>query len=142
MIPLLGMWESDVVQIAHDFEMFALALGRTAIEPQRAATARKRAEPMTTITAVVRNGRLELPRPIELPDGTEVEIQLPEQRRLDNDEMTPDEISRILAAMEKVEPLDFSDEERAALEADRQARKEWEKTHFNARAEKIQRIWE
>ena len=34
---------------------------------------------MTTITAIVRNGRLELAQPIDLPNGTEVEVLLPEQ---------------------------------------------------------------
>jgi len=33
---------------------------------------------MTTMTAIVRNGQLELPKPLDLPDGTEVEIHLPE----------------------------------------------------------------
>jgi hypothetical protein len=37
--------------------------------------------------------------------------------------MTPDEIARTLAAMEKVEPFVLTDEERAAIEAGRQARK-------------------
>jgi hypothetical protein len=109
------------------------------------ATGRER--PMTTMTATVRKGQLELPRPIDLPDGTEVEIRLPEQEgevsgREDGDMMTPDEIARTLAAMEKVEPLEMSDEERAALTADRQARKEWEKAHFDAHAEKLRKIWE
>jgi hypothetical protein len=95
---------------------------------------------MTTMTAAVRDGRLELPRPIDLPDGTEIEIRLPEQTASDASQqddvsMTPDEIARTLAAMEKVEPLETSDEERAALEADRQARKEWEKAHFQAHAQ-------
>ena len=56
--------------------------------------------------------------------------------------MTADEIKRTLAAMDKIEPLEFSDEEQAALEADRKARKEWEKTHFDERADKLQRMWE
>ena len=102
---------------------------------------------MTTLTAIVRNGRLELPRPIDLPDGTEVEIRLPESEETDANQeddgpMTPDEIARTLAAMDKIEPLEMSDEERAALEADRQARKAWEKAHFDAHAEKLQRMWE
>jgi hypothetical protein len=101
---------------------------------------------MTTMTATVRDGRLELPRLINLPDGTEIEIRLPEQTTSDASQddfpMTPDEIARILAAMEKVEPLERSDEERAALEVDRQARKEWEKARFVAHAEKLQSFWE
>ena len=41
--------------------------------------------------------------------------------------MTAEEIARTLAAMEKIEPFEMADEERDALEADRQARKAWEK---------------
>ena len=97
---------------------------------------------MTTITAIVRNGRLELAQPIDLPNGTEVEVLLPAQTAPDDASMTADEIKRTLAAMDKIEPLEFSDEEQAALEADRKARKEWEKTHFDERADKLQRMWE
>ena len=102
---------------------------------------------MTTMTAVVRNGRLELSALIDLPDGTEVEIQLSEREETSSGQeeegpMTPDEIARTLAAMEKIEPLEMSDEERAALEADRQARKDWEKAQFDAHSEKLQRMWE
>jgi hypothetical protein len=72
---------------------------------------------------IVRNGRVEVDEPINLPDGSEVTITgrgkfvgLP-----DNDRpMTPEEIAETLAAMEKVEPLDMTDEERAAAD-------EWEK---------------
>jgi hypothetical protein len=102
---------------------------------------------MTTVTAIVRNGKLELTRPIELPNGTEVEILLPEPGGTDaasdkDGPMTSEEIARTLAAMEKIEPLEMTEEERAALEADRQARKEWKKAHFDERAKKLRRTWE
>jgi predicted DNA-binding antitoxin AbrB/MazE fold protein len=98
------------------------------------------------MTAIVRNGQLELPKPIDLPDGTEVEIRLPDLEGSDGSDaeegpMTSEEIARTLAAMDKIEPLEMSDEERAALAADRQARKEWEKAHFEEHAEKLRRIW-
>ena len=101
---------------------------------------------MTTMTAIVRNGQLELSQPIDLPDGTEVEIRLPgpagsAEGREDEGTATAEEIARTLAALETIEPLEMSDEERAALEADRQARKEWEKANFDAQAEKLQRSW-
>jgi len=47
--------------------------------------------------------------------------------------MSPDEIARTLAAMEKIEPFEMTDEERGALAADREARKDWEKAHFDER---------
>jgi hypothetical protein len=51
--------------------------------------------------------------------------------------MSPEEIARTLAAMENVEPLDLTEEERAAWEAERQARKQLEKAHFAEHAEKL-----
>ena len=56
--------------------------------------------------------------------------------------MTPEEIARALAALDTIEPFDLSDAERAALEADRQARREWEKAQFDEHAAKLRRIWE
>ena len=53
-----------------------------------------------------------------------------------------DEIARTLAAMEKIEPFEMTDGERAAIEADRQARKEWEKAQFDEHADRLRRIWE
>jgi hypothetical protein len=102
---------------------------------------------MTIMTAIVRNGQLELPRPLDLPDGTEVEILLPEpgptaDQSADEGPMTPEEIARTLAAMEKMEPLEMTDAERAVWEADRLARKEWEKAHFDEHAEQLRRNWE
>ena len=102
---------------------------------------------MSTMIAIVRNGQIELPAPIDLPDGTEVELRLPEPEGVDGNleeegPVTPEEIALILAAMEKIEPFEMSAEERAALAADRQARKEWEKSHFNEHAEKLRGNWE
>ena len=94
---------------------------------------------MNAIKATVIGGRIELKVPSEWPDGTEVEIH-PVGRGSpaeDDGPMSPDEIARALAAMDKVEPLVLTDEERAAIEAHRQARKEWEKAHFNEHADKL-----
>ena len=83
---------------------------------------------MSTLKGIIRNGQVIVTEPTDLPDGTEVEI-LPVGRSSVDEEgpMTPDEIARTLAAMDKIEPLEMSDAERATIEADRQARKEWEK---------------
>jgi hypothetical protein len=102
---------------------------------------------MVTMLAIVRNGQLLLPRPIDLPDGTQVEIRLPGPDGVDSDQeeegpMTPEEIACTLAAMDQVEPLEMSEEERAALEAGRQARKTWEKAHFNERGDELRSMWE
>jgi hypothetical protein len=99
---------------------------------------------MNAIKATVKDGRLEVPVPPDWPDGTEVEIHPMGQAGPSDEEgpMTPEEIARTLAAMDKVEPFDLTDEERTAWEAERQARKEWEKAHFAEHAEKLRGTWE
>ncbi len=82
--------------------------------------------------------------PADLPDETEVEIVplgLPESVH-EEEALTPDEIARTLAAMDAVEPFEMTDEERADIEANRQARKEWEKARFNEHADRLRSMWE
>ena len=99
---------------------------------------------MNAIKATVKGGRLELQVPPDWPDGTEVEIHpVGPGGTVGNDgPMTPDEIACVLAAMDKVEPFALTDAERAAIEADRQTRKEWEKAHFQEHGDKLLRSWE
>jgi len=102
---------------------------------------------MILMRGVIRNGRVEVEGPINLPDGSEVTITgYPNGKFIglpDNGgPMTPEEIAAALAAMDKIEPLEMTDEERAAWEAERQAQKEWEKAHFAGHAEKLRRTWE
>jgi hypothetical protein len=98
---------------------------------------------MSTLKGIIRNGQVIVIGPTDLPDGTEVEI-LPVGVLYvgDQGQVTPDEIARTLAAMELVEPFEMSDAERAAIEADREARKEWEKAHFDEHGDRLRRIWE
>jgi len=94
---------------------------------------------MPTIKATIHNGRIEPHEPLDLPEGTEVQITIPEA----NDEsMSQAETDRILAAMDRMEPLQMTDAELAAWEADRKARKESEKAHFFEQAEKLRGMWE
>lgn len=71
---------------------------------------------MTVIKATVRNRRIDVPAPNELPDGTEIVVTIgaPEA---DNAPLPPEEITRIISAMEQLESLDISDEEAADLDA-------------------------
>jgi predicted DNA-binding antitoxin AbrB/MazE fold protein len=94
---------------------------------------------MSTIKATFRNGRIEPDEPLDLPDGTELQITLPED---DDESLDQTEIDRVLAAMDQIIPFDMSPEEETRLEADRQARKEWEKAQFLERAEKLRKMWE
>lgn len=102
---------------------------------------------MSAIKAIVKDGRIELQAPPDWPDGTEVTIhpQLAEDTfgiREEDWPETPDAIAEWLTWYDTLEPLIFTDEERVAWEANRQARKEWEKAHFNEHAEKLRRMWE
>ncbi len=101
---------------------------------------------MAAIKGVIRNGQVLLSQPATWPDGTEVTVaQLDAPQTLAGDDdrpMTPEEIARTLAAMDRVEPFDMTQEELAAWEAERRARKEWEKAHFQERADKLREMWE
>ena len=75
---------------------------------------------MTTIRAVIHGGRIDVPAPSDLPDGTEVFLTIGTNIPDDDAPMSSEEIARVLAAMEKVEPFDWTPEERTAADA-------WEK---------------
>jgi hypothetical protein len=57
------------------------------------------------------------------------------------DAMSAEEIARTLAAMDLVEPLDLTESEVAAWEAERKARIESEKAQFAEHAEELRRQW-
>src|SRR5690242_15610639 len=90
--------------------------------------AKRRRAGMALLKGTIHDGQVVLPQPVDLPDGTEVEIVPvdPAGSADDDGPLTPDEIARTLAAMEQVQPFEMSDLERAALEAARRAHKEWE----------------
>jgi len=74
------------------------------------------------VKGIVLKGRVEVAEPIDLPDGSEVTITGKANGKLrtsaDGDRpMNSDEISATLAAMNKVEPFDMTDEERARADA-------------------------
>lgn len=95
---------------------------------------------MNTIKAIVSGGRVQADVPADWPDGTEVEIALSTPGEEDNPSAV--EITRLLAAMDALEPLDISEAEHAAWERARQAQKDWEKDQFNRHAGKIDRMWQ
>lgn len=64
----------------------------------------------------IRNGRVELDEPIPLPDGTAVVVAAETSGR-DDGPVPPDEIARVLAAMDRLRPLEMPDDITADLEA-------------------------
>lgn len=99
---------------------------------------------MTILKSIIHNGEVVLPQPTDLPEGTEVQIVPMDLAESADDErpVTSDEIARTLAAMECVQPFEMTDLERAAIEADRLARKEWEKSHCFEHADRLRGMWE
>jgi hypothetical protein len=97
---------------------------------------------ISAIRGIIRKGQVIMTEPANLPDETEVEIvPVGLMGPVGTEEtMSPDEIARTLAAMDEIEPFDMSDE-RAAIDADRQARKEWEKSRFNEHAGRLRGMW-
>lgn len=70
------------------------------------------------LKGVIRNGRVETNEPIDLPEGTEVVVTSGDDR--DDGPMSAEEIARVQAAMEKIQPLDIPDDVAADLD-------EWER---------------
>jgi hypothetical protein len=97
---------------------------------------------MTMIKATVKGRRLEVDVPTDWPDGIEVEVYPLEPGIQDDSEMmSAEEIAQTLAAMDQVEPLEITAAERAAFEADREARIRREKARFAEHAENLRRMW-
>ena len=76
---------------------------------------------MSAVLGVVRGGRIELDEPLDLPDGTAINIPLPDGRANDDPPMTAVEIARTLAAMRaNRQPFDLPPDVAADLD-------EWER---------------
>src|SRR5260370_33667770 len=97
---------------------------------------------MSTTKATWTNGQIVLDSPVDWPEGLRLSIE-PEPAQTeasgvgDEGAMTPEELARTLAAMDQVEPLEMTDEERAAWAAECQARQRWGKAHFAQPAAKL-----
>lgn len=93
----------------------------------------------------IQNGKVVSAEPIDLPDGTAVRITAPDNAQSEEDDgwdNSPEGIAAWLKRVESLEPLVFTEEEKKAWEAERLARKEWEKAHFDDEAAKLRRMWE
>ncbi len=97
---------------------------------------------MITLKGKIKNGQVVLDYPADLPDNTEVIVTPGSVATDDDGPMSPEEIARLLAAMETVEPFELTPQEEAEIETARRARKEREKVQFEERAQTLQRMWE
>ena len=108
---------------------------------------------MASIRTTVQNRRIQVPAPDDLPDGTEVVIvpvagtaapgaEPVEPEGSGAEGFSCDDVETWLRAYESLEPLIFTEEERARTEADRQARKARENERFSGRAQGLADQWQ
>lgn len=107
---------------------------------------------MNTIKAIIHNGRLKLDEPVDLPDGSEVEVllhvaselPLPELFGMSEEEQgeTPEEIERWIAEVEAIPAITMSDEEWAAWEQRRKEDREWQLANAVEREKRLLRNFE
>jgi hypothetical protein len=102
---------------------------------------------MNSIHAVWKNGQIVPTQPVNWPEGTALAVEPieapigtdPQADLLGDDDAS---IARWLAWFDSLEPLNFTPEEEAALQAARQERRNWEKSQFNERAERLKGIFD
>jgi hypothetical protein len=71
---------------------------------------------MTVVKTTIRNRRIDVPAPSDLPDGMEVVLTIGTGIP-DDGPIPPEEIARVLAAMAQLQPLDIPGETAADLDA-------------------------
>ncbi|MHB1425646.1 MAG: hypothetical protein ACYC3I_20955 [Gemmataceae bacterium] len=102
---------------------------------------------MKAIMGTVHNGQIVADQPVEWPEGFRVIIEPAAKEeplgiREEDWPTDPEGISRLLALMDQIEPLEMTPQEEAAWEAERKARKEWEKANFDKRSRKLEELFE
>ena len=72
---------------------------------------------MITVRTVIYDRRIQVPAPADLPDGTEAVLTIDTDRADEDGPMSPEEIARVLAAMEQMQPLEIQGDVAADLDA-------------------------
>ena len=96
---------------------------------------------MREIEATIRDGQVVTEVPLNLPDGTIVKIQTPEEG-VDIWENSPEGLKAWHAWFDSIEPVVFTPEEEAELAKYRAEQREWELAHFDERMDKLKKMWE
>ncbi len=99
---------------------------------------------MNPITGTVRNGKIEIPAPSGLIEGTEVLVWLERNSSAvdESDKMGATEVERVLLAMEEVRPFVMTEDERAEWQQAIEDRGKFDQTTFDSRVRKLQSHWE
>ncbi len=101
---------------------------------------------MTTIKAIVRNGRIEVDQPLNLPDGTELRIPVPNQKpvnslRDDDTPEAPEAIEQWIRWFDALEPIEFTEQERVAWEAARREERDVELAQWAQRGQRVEGLF-
>ena len=92
----------------------------------------------------IQNGKVVSAEPIDLPDGTAVQISTTVKTQAAEDDgwdNSPEGIAAWLKWMDSLEPLVFTEQEKQAWETERLSRKEWEKANFDEEAEELSSLF-
>ena len=100
---------------------------------------------MTTIKAVIRNGCIEIPEPINLPDGTVLAIPIPDLPvklpvfTMKKIQKVPKRLRNFgIRWYDALEPVQFTPEERAAWDTACREQKEFELAQWEKRSQMIE----
>ena len=97
---------------------------------------------MKEIHAVWKNGNIVPTQPVDWPEGTALAVEPIEESLVTDPEGDllgddPASIARWLAWFDSLEPFSFTPAEEATWEAARRERRDWEKSRFDERAERL-----
>lgn len=102
---------------------------------------------MIPIKGIIQHGQVILPRPTELPDGTEVNV-VPiasqcEKLGINEEEWSdaPEAIDAWIRWYDSLEPLEFTPAERAAWDAARREQKEFELAQWEQRSKRVEGLF-
>lgn len=101
------------------------------------------------IPAIWTNGQIIPTQPVDWPEGTAlavepIEGQVPPAADPEGDLLgdDPASIARWLSWFDSLEPLNFTPEEEAGLQEAWRERRDWEKSRFDERAERLKGLFE
>jgi hypothetical protein len=102
---------------------------------------------MNAIKATWKHGQIVPDEPVDWPEGCRLRVEpdgLSDTNGMSEVEQAddPESIARWIAEFDAIPPMRMTLEEEAEWQAARQAQKELQEAKFNARADKLKRLWE
>jgi hypothetical protein len=102
---------------------------------------------MKAIQAIWKNGQIIPTQPVDWPEGTTLAVEPVEGSELPDAEgdllgEDSESVARWLRWLDSLDPLEFTPDEEAALQKARTERRDWEKSRFDQRAERLKGLFE